>query len=190
MSTGRFINFVLPFSKDGVNIPPQNRANDILQKSRELINTGSKGVAITYSANYGQTREIEKVYFTGGWNTQTNGAHQAEVMHSMESLLGSEYKDLQGKVRIVPITTMNAYVYPVDPWNDDVHIGIVITDLDRIKIYLEGGWDILGWQSQNAVNNPTHPYAVGGGIAKVPQAISDKIQETLIGYATHYIQNN
>jgi hypothetical protein len=190
MSTGRFINFVLPFLKDSVQVPAQNQANDILQKSRDLINNGSKGVAITYSANYGQTRDIEKAYFTGGWNTRTNGANQAVVISAMESLLGSEYKDLQGKMRVVPITTMNAYDHPIDPWDNHVLMGIVITDLDRIKIYLEGGWDILGWQNQSTVNNHNHPYAVGGGIAQLPQAVSDKIQETLIGYATQYTQNN
>jgi hypothetical protein len=186
MSTGKFVRFVVPFSKDGVRVSSQKQANDILQKSRAMVSNGAKGVAITYSANYGQTREIAKVYFIGGWNTQTNGANQAAVMSSMESLLGSEYKDLQGKMRIVPITTMNAYDDPADPWNDDVLMGIVTTDLDRIKIYLEGGWDVLGWQNQNTVDHPKHPYAIGGGVAKLPQAVSDKIQTTLSGYARVY----
>ena len=186
MSTGKFVSFVVPFSKDGVQVPPQNQAGDILQKSRAMVNNGAKGVAITYSANYGQTREIEKVYFIGGWNTQTDGANQAAVMRSMESLLGSEYKDLQGKMRIVPITTMNAYDYPVAPWDEKVLMGIVTTDLDRIKIYLEGGWDVLGWQNQNTVDNLKHPYAIGGGVTTLAQAVSDKIQTTLIGYAIVY----
>ena len=186
MITGVFLDFNIPYSKDGVLVLPQNQTEDILKKAQELVIKGAKGVAIIYSANYGQTREIEKVYFTGGWNTQTNGANQAAVMNCLESLLGSKYSTLQGKMRILPITTMNAYDNPVSPWNDDVLMGIVTTDLDRIKIYLEAGWNVLGWQNQKTVNNPRHPYAIGGGISKLPPTVSDKIQNTLMGYATTY----
>jgi hypothetical protein len=112
--------------------------------------------------------------------------NQADVMSSMESLLGSEYQALQGKIHILPITTMKGGAR-VDPWNDDVLMGIVTTDLDRIKIYLEGGWDVLGWQNQETVDNPQHPYAIGGGVAgALPPAINDKIRNTLIGYAHAY----
>jgi len=186
MSTGVFINFCVPYSEDDVSVPPQDQAESILKKADDLVTNGARGVAITYSANYGQTCEIEKIYFTGGWNTKTNGANQAAVMNSMESLLGSKYQTLQGKMHIVPITTMNAYDDPVSPWSDDVLMGIVTTDLDRIQIYLEGSWDVLGWQNQDTVGNPNHPYAIGGGVAKLPQAVSDKIQNRLIGYAKEY----
>lgn len=186
MNPGNFLNLVVPFLKDNISVPPENQAKDILDKSLELINNGAKGVAITYSANYGQTREIERIYFAGGWNTHTDGANQAAVIRCMESLLGTDYKALQGKMRIAPITTMNAYQNCASPWNDDVHMGIVITDLDRIKNYLEGGWDVLGWQNQTTVGNPKCPYAIGGGVARLPQAISDKIQNTLIGYSSKY----
>lgn len=186
MRTGKFISFVVPFLKDGRSVPAQSQADAILQKCRELISDGSQGVAITYSANYGQTREIEKVYFAGGWETKTDGANQAAVMSSMESLLASRDSALQGKMRILPITTMNAYDSPVVPWNDDVLMGIVTTDLDRIQRYLEGGWDVLGWQNQNTVNHPQHPYAIGGGVAKLPQAVAAKIQTTLMHYAKQY----
>ena len=104
-------------------------------------------------------------------------------MSAMESLLDNEYKELQGRMRIVPITTMNAYDDLVKPWNDSVLMGIVTTDLDRIKIYLEGGWDVLGWQNQNTVDDPEHQYAIGGGIVKLPEAVSEKIQKTLIEYS-------
>ena len=186
MSHGNFVNFLLPFvDKAGSGVSNQNQAEAILNKSRQLVKNGSKGVAITYSANYGQTREIQRVYFAGGWNTHTTGANQAAVMQSMESLMGKQYQDLQGKMRILPITTMNAYHNPVSPWNNDVHMGIVITDLERIKIYLEGGWDVLGWQNQTTVGT-THPYAIGGGIASLPPAISDHIQTTLSQYFNTY----
>ncbi|CAN5255640.1 hypothetical protein BH10ACI1_BH10ACI1_07440 [soil metagenome] len=186
MSKGSFINFEIDYMKNGNQVPPQQQADEILQKAEDLISGGALGVAITYSANYGQTRLIEETYFTGGWNTQTNGAHQATVIYTMETLLGTKYQNLQGKMRIAPITTMNAYTDLVDPWNDDVLMGIVVTDLERIKIYLEAGWNILGWQNQDTVTNPKHPYAIGGGVATLPAAVSDKIQNTLIGFAATY----
>ena len=114
--TGVFINFNVPYSKDGVSVLPQNQAEDILKKANDLVINGAKGVAITYSANYGQTREIEKAYWLGDWNTQTNGANQAAVVNCMEFLLGRKYSTLQGKMRILPITTMNAYNNPVNPF--------------------------------------------------------------------------
>ncbi len=116
MMTGVFINFNVPYSKDGVSVLPQNQAEDILKKANDLVINGAKGVAITYSANYGQTREIEKAYWLGDWNTQTNGANQAAVVNCMEFLLGRKYSTLQGKMRILPITTMNAYNNPVNPF--------------------------------------------------------------------------
>jgi hypothetical protein len=187
MSTGAFINFILAFKKDGIGVSADDQAKDILQKGRELIMNGSKGVAIIYSANYGQTRKIVETYKKGEWFTQTNGAHQAAVMHKMELLMENDpYHDLQGKLRIAPITTMNGSDHSVEPWNDRVHMDIVKTDLARIKSYLEAGWDILGWQNQNSVNHPRHPYAIGGGIASVPDDISAEIQKSLIQFSLDY----
>lgn len=73
---------------------------------------------------------------------------------------------------------MNAYEEPVHPWNEDILLGIVTTDLDRVKTYLKSGWIVLGWQNQNTVET-THPYAVGGGIARLPTRVSKHIQKTL-----------
>lgn len=186
MAKGTFINFYLPYSQEGAIVSSQEQAKAILTKARNLIADGAKGVGITYSANYGQTREIERIYFAGGWNTQTKGANQADVMCNMESLMVREYDMLQGKVHILPITTMNAFSDWVERWNEDVQLGIVTTDLDRIRIYLETGWHILGWQNQSTIKNSTSPYAVGGGIAQLPDLVKDKIQATLIEYAKVY----
>jgi hypothetical protein len=97
------------------------------------------------------------------------------------------FQDLQGKLRIVPITTMDGFENNDrdKPWNQ-IHLDIVKTDLDRIKAYLEDGWDILGWQNQATVSDPKHPYAIGGGIASLSTAISNVIQKTLIQFATIY----
>lgn len=189
MSKGIFVDFNLTYQKNhtGPGLTAVEQADAILKKAAELITNGARGVAIIYSANYGQTRHIEQVYFAGGWDTQTGGANQAEVMSEMEALLGNTYATLQGKMHIAPITTMTDG--SVDPWNADVHMGIVTTDLDRVQGYLEGGWDILGWQNQDTVGNANHPYPIGGGVTKtnpIPQAVSDKIQNTLIGYAKQY----
>ncbi len=186
MKKGTFVNLNLIYSKGGVGLDFQQQAAQILKHATQLVASGAAGVALTYSANYGQTRTIEQVYFSGGWNTQTSGLNQAQVIQELESLLGNQNKELQCKMHIVPITTMNAYVDPAVPWNDDVLMGIVTTDLDRIKSYLESGWSVLGWQNQDTVNDPSHPYAVGGGVAKLPKAVSEKIQNTLMQYAKDY----
>ena len=181
-SKGKFIDFCLNYD----DLSSQQQADHILKKAIELVHNGAKGAAITYSANYGQTRTIEKVYLANGWYTGTNGANQAQIMSEMEKLLANIYQSMQGKLRIAPITTMNAYDQPVQPWGDDVLMGIVITDLDRIERYLENDWCVLGWQNQTTINNPTQPYAAGGGVAKLPATVSKKIQDTLIGYAARF----
>lgn len=185
MSTGKFISFNIPYKEGSVYVSSATQAQEILNKAQELIDNGAPGVAITYSANYGQTQTIEKTYRAGGWDTQTNGANQAAVMAAMEQLMGSTYTVLQGKMHIAPITTMNGHP-PATPWNDTVLMNIVTQDLANIETYLKNGWTVLGWQNQDTVNNPVHPYAVGGGIATLPTAVSDKIQQTLIGFAKDY----
>lgn len=184
MCAGTFINFLLPFKEGGVGVSAEEQAKTILRKCRDLITNGSKGVGILYSANYGQTQKIGETYQRGDWFTGTNGANQAAVMHQMESLLSSDrWKDLQGKLRIVPITTMDSNRGDPTRWNTQRHMTIVKTDLERIRSYLEDGWDILGWQNQDTVKNHDHPYAIGGGITSVPAGISIEIQTTLIEYA-------
>lgn len=188
MSTGAFINFLLPFKKDGETISAKEQAKKILQKSQELVRNGSKGVGITYSANYDQTIKIAETYKQGKWFTDTNGANQANVMHQMEALMHTHpYEDLQGKLRIVPITTMDGYSSKPrpKPWSV-THKDIVKADLERIKAYLEDGWDILGWQNQTTIDDPKHPYAVGGGIANLPPEIEKLIQKTLIQFDQDY----
>jgi hypothetical protein len=186
MSTGQFLSFNVPFKENGVFISSHTQAQAILTKVQSLIHNGAIGAAITYSANYGQTRDIAKVYAAGGWDTQINGANQAAVMHAMEQMLGTTYTALQGKIHIAPITTMDGYP-PTNPWNDTVLMNIVTQDLATIETYLKNGWVVLGWQNQDTVNNPKHPYAVGGGVmTSLPTAVSDKIQQTLIGFANSY----
>lgn len=183
MPAGTFINFYLSYA--GASAADQ--AEKILQEFRARLKAGAKGVAITYSANYGQTRKIAETYRQGEWFTGTNGANQAAVMHAMEMLLGREaYRDLRGIVRIAPITTMNGYGQLRIPWSDRIHLEIVKTDLARIKALLDDGWVVLGWQNQETRDDPVHPYAVGGGTVVVPAKVSEVIQATLIQFARDY----
>lgn len=187
MSNGKFINFYLPYMQAGKSVPEQQQAQQILTQAQNYINQGVPGVAITYSANYGQTRDIIATYAAGGWNTKTSGLNQAEVMHQMENMeRDSPYISLQGKLHIAPLTTMNAYVNPVNPWNEKVQLNLVNTDLANIKNYLQRGWYVLGWQNQSTVNDPSHPYAIGGGVASIPAAVNQLIQQTLITYAKQF----
>lgn len=174
---GKFIDFYLPYSQDGNHISAKSQAQKILQEADTLLKTCSFGVAIIYSANYGQTKTIRKTYAEGGYKTGTSGANQANVMTEMENLLDTpNYQHLQSKIRIAPITTMTYADY-----DGKDHITVVKDDLAQIKQMLENGWDILGWQNQT-----TKKYAVGGGIANLSHDISDKIQSTLLSLASQY----
>ena len=174
---GKFIDFYLPYSQDGNHISAKSQAQKILQEADTLLKTCSFGVAIIYSANYGQTKTIRKTYAEGGYKTGTSGANQANVMTEMENLLDTpNYQHLQSKIRIAPITTMTYSDY-----DGKDHITVVKDDLAQIKQMLENGWDILGWQNQT-----TKKYAVGGGIANLSHDISDKIQSTLLSLSSQY----
>jgi len=189
MSQGKFINFNLPY-KDGSGnyIPKLQQATAILDEATTLLKNGCTGVGIIYSANYNQTRIIQETYFAGNWNTHTTGINQAEVMIEMEARLGSAYQALQGKMHMLPITTMNAYAgdHPLPKWNIDVHTGVVTQDLDRIQRYLNCGWDVLGWQNQDTADDPNKPYAIGGAVAKMDPAVSVYVQNFLINLAAVY----
>lgn len=182
MKIGQFINYSAPF---GAKNWDSIEAAKLLNEADKLIKAGCKGVGYIYSANYGQTRTIQKTYFGGGWNSNTVGAHQAELVMAVEKLLADPaYTHLQGLVHIMPITTMNAYDNPLPVWNEDIQTGIVNTDLDRIEYYLQDGWSILGLQDQNT--NTHKPYAIGGSIANMTQAVSDFIQHKLVGFSKTY----
>ncbi len=180
MNPGKFINLDVPFKHGNDYVSFDDQATQILTKAKALIDAGSKGVAITYSANFHQTRTIEQVYFNGGWDTVIQGDNQAQTMISMVKLQHSTFAELQGKMRICPISTMQGSAQIGESWTQELHKGILIADLDRVERYLESGWDVLGWQNQITVNDPSHPYAVGGGIVKLDTAINDLIQGRLI----------
>lgn len=50
---------------------------------------------------------------------------------------------------------------------------------------MASGWSVLGLQDQHT--NAQKPYAIGGNIANMTQAVSDFIQHTLIKFHTNYL---
>lgn len=178
---GRLINSHLPYQDERGNyISSSEQALTIIRKAQDLLGHGSSGVAITYSASYGQTVEIHKTYKSGHWKTNTSGANQAAVMTAMESLMEGDYAELQRYLQIAPITTMTYSDY-----GGRTHQEVVESDLKHIKSLLDQGWDILGWKNQSSVPG----YAVGRGIATLPLELDILIQKTLAKYAIDYASN-
>jgi len=184
---GKFINFNLLFEVNGAFVSNTAQATSILQEAQQLIANGAPGVAITYSANYSQTVEIQKVYAAGGWNTGTNGGNQARVMYEMEQLEATTFQSLQGIMHIAPITTMTQGMIPNWDTDEAEQMKVVSENLDSIEAYLKRGWYVLGWQNQATVGT-SHPYAVGGGFAAqiLMPSVSAYIQTTLSGFAATY----
>lgn len=178
--------FYLPYKENGAIVSNENQALQIFEYAKKALESGAKGIAITYSANYGQTQKIEQTYRAGEWNTATNGSNQAAVVAAMETMLWTSHSSFQMKIRIAPITTMTYTGY-----GNRTHREIVEEDLVRIRVALENGWDVLGW-----VNQDSQPeFAIGGGIAagldengaiRFPKALSDFVQEQLSEMANKF----
>lgn len=180
MQNGKFIDLLVAY---GPGISHDDMALVIINAAEKSLAAGATGVGYLYSANYGQTVTIERTYFTGGWDTGTSGANQAQVVMAVEAFLGTPtYQHLQGILRILPITTMDYNTVP--QWNADIHIGIIYTDLKRIENYLMSGWDVLGIQDQHS--DAQKPYAIGGTIADMGPSENDAIQQGLIALAKNY----
>ena len=161
--TGAFIDFPLTYKSGHApgGLSNHEQAVAILTKGRALVAAGHPGAAIIYSANEGQTDDLAKAYGEGKYKAGIVGANQAEVMTTLETLLGEDdWTDLQLKMRIAPITTIPIHSDPLE---------IVESDLARIRAYLEDGWAVLGWQNQDC-HAPDHPYAIGGGVASTMRA--------------------
>ena len=174
---GVFLPFYLPFVDHNTRVPSVIQARRILDYAEQLLSGEIAGVAITYSANYGQTQHIRKCYDSGEWKTGISGANQAQVMTELESLLENEYQALQNKVRIAPITTMT-----YDNYGTFTHLQVIEQDLMGIRKLLETGWVVLGWMNQN-----TSPlFAVGGGIAMLAGELDNLIQDNLLHFSREF----
>jgi len=177
MRRGKFIPTLIPFVEYGRYVPAKEQACTIFHIAVRLLQEGAPGVAITYSANYGQTREICNTYESGGWRSNISGANQAEVMMALEDLLEIDYAHLRRKLRIAPITTLS-----YDDFGGKAHEAVVREDLDRIEAMLLEGWAVLGWMNQDT----TPRYAVGGGVVRLPEELDKMIQEGLAQLAKRY----
>ena len=112
MATGTFIDSPLIYNdkKNDGGLTNDQQAIAILKKAKQLLAAGFPVVAITYSATESQTRALVKAYAAGNYMAGIDGANQAQVMNAMEAHLGGQdWKELQMKVRIAPITTMRTY---------------------------------------------------------------------------------
>jgi hypothetical protein len=177
MQQGKFIPTLIPFVEHGRYVPAEEQALTICLTAMRLLQDGAPGVAITYSANYGQTRDICNTYESGGWRSDISGANQAEVMMALEDLLATDFAQLRHKLHIAPITTLT-----YDDFGDKTHEAVVREDLARIEALLAAGWSVLGW-----MNQATAPrYAVGGGVVRLPEELDKMIQERLAEMAEMY----
>jgi hypothetical protein len=175
---GKFIPLLVPFREHEEFIPAKNQALKILSEAENILkeNTCIK-TGITYSANYDQTKSINKTYASGKTLTGISGANQAQVMIELERLLQTDYTYLQGSFRIVPITTM-AY----SDFDGFSHDAVIRSDLKSLEELLQNGWCIFGWMNQQTAPQ----FAVGGGIASLPNDLKELIQQTLTIFSETY----
>jgi hypothetical protein len=175
---GKFIPLLIPFQTNKQLVPAAEQALQILKAVDQLTKENScKYAGITYSSNYDQTKTIRLCYLNNKSITGINGANQAAVIHEIEKLLSENFLPLQGKFRVVPVTTMTYTNY------DDLTLEAVIeNDLKEMKNLLDEGYCIFGWMNQNTAPE----YAIGGGIASLPDNLQKKIQETLKHYSEKY----
>lgn len=155
----------------------EEQALRIISKAITCLSAGHDHVYITYSANYDQTQMINSTYTSGNWHTFTNGANQAAVINAMEELLDEKYRNLQGKLKIAPVTTLTYSTF-----GGNTHKEVIEKDLQLIEEHLRKGDVVLGWMNQN-----TEPlYAIGGGIAQLPVDLNSLIQNKLMELARQY----
>jgi hypothetical protein len=91
MATGRFIDFTMVYADgrpDGLDNDQQ--AQKIVDTARGLIGEGAPGVAITYSANQGQTKALVRAYAAGDYAAGISGANQAQVMPNILVIWGDD----------------------------------------------------------------------------------------------------
>ena len=192
---GQFIPYFLNHKK----LSNKEQAKMILDRVRALKKQyPGKKVGITYSANEDQTIKIAETYGNGGYNTGTTGANQAEVIAEIEKLLRTDdYKDCQNTFRIIPVTTILRKTK-----DNEARINLDLTNAEK---FLSDGNIVLGWVNAYGLNNKSNSavsdnivgglylspnkvkeYAIGGGIAKLPDVLSSRVQNTFQSFAAEY----
>jgi len=150
-------NYYVPYVDDKTksNISAYDQANQIFTEMQQrLLADSSAKIAITYSANGDQCKNVTDGYLSGKYSL--GGGNQAVVFkHLAEKIQKAK---LQDKLHILPIATMKHSndVGKID--TNDVN-----RDMANIAQHAGDGWQVLGLQNTKTPN-PDHPYAIGGGI--------------------------
>ncbi len=133
----------------------------------------NKPVAITYSANAGQSKAIHQAWAENQSGAErVNGANQAQVIAAVNLLMAQDekYQALaDGNFKIMPISTMDGF----DVRTSDKELRRC---LEIAKNFTKQGI-LFVWTNQS--QTASHPYAIGGGVAKVPAARHNFIMASL-----------
>ncbi|KEI70567.1 hypothetical protein GV64_07290 [Endozoicomonas elysicola] len=174
-----------PFCMDYKQLSSRDQAGKILFRADEILKSHPElpGIAVTYSANHGQTMAVINCYNNKQWKTGISGSNQAEVMKEMEWLQrdGGRFQHLQHRVRIAPLSTMKYTSFNMKKAVTDQELKVSLDYLDKL---IADGWQVLGWQTPVSLKNKDAPFAVGGGVSSkvMPEAHKQLIQGKLIGY--------
>lgn len=183
-TSGVFIPFRVDYKKGNNLITAKDQALKILEAAKAAVAQGYKKVGITYGANSAQTTDITSAYPKAF--TDINGTLQAAVMKEMHALLQSTYSGLNGKVYILPITTII---------EGSTRKPVTTVEIERDQLFIEdfikSGGVALGWQNQDTYNRQAAPYPIAeGNAAKLyaggPVPFFKGFQEKLIEFAATY----
>jgi hypothetical protein len=174
MKQGLFVDFYCPYQ----NRSSQDQAHQIVKTADGYLKQGYRKVGIIYSANYEQAHRIKRSYSKEKWITGLGGSNQGAVMTAMEDILKWDRQDLQGRLIILPMSTMNGYrkIYSSDDNFTKIHPHVIDEDFIYIRRFINEGGVALGWQNDTTINRKDGPYAYGGGVTQLRPEIHAQIQ--------------
>ena len=194
----------------------RRQAEEILTGMLQVMDTNNphQKFGVVYSANLSQTKEIEKWRNDSG-NDKTfpptmEGVNQAAVMREMVWLMqhDSKYVELQGRVEILPITTVkykqdpvrrgDNYIQDEDYKTNGQQLQQISKDLSVISNFKQHGGVVIQLVNQtgfgpNAQKPPVsgtflsasneYSYGVGGGTTTLSPQLNQMVQEALHDFA-------
>lgn len=155
LSLNKINPFRIDFKKDAKNRTAQEQADEILNYLEEFFTENEHGrIAITYSANSDQAKDIYAKYDSGDY--VIGGANQAQLFAAI--LKGIRAKDWQDKFHVLPVPTcLHSGGAQVSTKKD------VVDAMKNIAKHMTEGWIVLGLQNQDTKSD--FPFAIGGGVA-------------------------
>lgn len=147
--------FRVDYENNGASVSAKDQANKIIQEIEDRIQKGER-VAITYSANSGQSQQIRDGYQQNTFPL-LQGDNQARVFEIIADHFRNHGK--KHMVRILPISTLT---YDAQQNKHPVTDDIFNLEMRNIATHLGAGWSVLGLQNQKS---DPHELAVGGIIA-------------------------